>query len=196
MEPNEVLAVLDFALAWLESSKDLYTNGIFGALRYRLLHRRTLLYDLSRETEEWVAGATPEWDSSLELLTKVEETHKLGKPVPEAFSTSVQRKLASQVPPRPLVVLSFEDATSSLRKLCVEGKDVLRILQYNGSTNLVVSKNSRLALVCWLMHVQELLFGLYGSSAVTFTIHTLTSAVFVLQRDEDFGSYACEASLI
>lgn len=141
VEPNEVLNLLDDALAWLETSKDSYTEEIFSALKFRILHRRALLQDLSRETEEWHTGSIPEWDTSLELLKKVEKTHKLGKPVSEAFSTSVQRKLASQVPPRPIVELSFEDATSSLEKLCVEGKDMLKILKYQGSTNLVVRRH-------------------------------------------------------
>lgn len=139
---------MDDALAWLETSKDSYTEEIFSALKLRISHRKALLRDLSRETEEWHTGATPEWDTSLELLTKVEKTHKLGKPVSEAFSTSVQRKLASQVPPRPIVELSFEDATSSLKKLCVEGKDMLKILKYQGSTNLVVCERLISVLVC------------------------------------------------
>lgn len=139
---------MDDALAWLETSKASYTEEIFSALKFRISHRKALLHDLSRETEEWHTGATPEWDTSLELLTKVEKTHKLGKPVSEAFSTSVQRKLASQVPPRPIVELSFEDATSSLKKLCVEGKDMLKILKYQGSTNLVVCEHLIFVLVC------------------------------------------------
>lgn len=132
--------LLGDALAWLETAKGSYTEDIFNALKYRLSHRRALLRDLSRETEEWHTGAAPEWDTSLELLGKVEGTHKLGKPVTEAFSTSVQRKLASQVPPRPIVELSFGDAVSCLKRACVEGKDMLKILKYQGSTNLVVSK--------------------------------------------------------
>lgn len=139
---------MDDALAWLETSKDSYTEEIFSALKFRISHRKALFHDLSRETEEWHTGATPEWDTSLELLAKVEKTHKLGKPVSEAFSTSVQRKLASQVPPRPIVELSFEDATSSLKKLCVEGKDMLKILKYQGSTNLVVCEHLISVLVC------------------------------------------------
>lgn len=141
---------MDDALAWLETSKDSYTEEIFNALKYRIAHRRALLHDLSRETEEWHTGAIPEWDTSLELLGKVEITHKLGKPVSEAFSTSVQRKLASQVPPRPIVELSFEDAISSLKKLCVEGKDMLKILKYQGSTNLVVRNHLTYMQICWL----------------------------------------------
>lgn len=139
---------MDDALAWLETSKDSYTEEIFSALKYRISHRRALLHDLSRETEEWYTGAVPEWDTSLELLGKVEITHKLGKPVSEAFSTSVQRKLASQVPPRPIVELSFEDAVSSLKKLCVEGKDMLKVLKYQGSTNLVVRNHSTSVWIC------------------------------------------------
>jgi hypothetical protein len=144
VEPNEILNILDSALQWLEATKNSYTNEIFEALECRLLHRKAFFRDLSREIEEWVSGVPSEWDSSLELLAKVEKSHPLGKPVSEAFSTSVQRKLASQVPPRPMVEISFKDATSSLKKLCIEGKDVLKILKYQGSTNLVVSEYSTL----------------------------------------------------
>lgn len=196
VEPNEVLAILDTALTWLETSKDLYSKEIFNALKYRISHRKALLFDLSRETEEWHTGATPEWDTSLELLARVEETHKLGKPVAEAFSTSVQRKLASQVPPRPIVEISFEDAISSLKKLCVEGKDMLKIIKYQGSTNLVVSKK-----ICRLVKYPnlsslELFLELHGSTAITLAIHPFPFTVFVFQGDEDLGIYVSQASFV
>lgn len=41
----------------------------------------------------------------------------MGLPVENAFSVKLQRKLASTTPPRPLNVISFDDALSALRKL-------------------------------------------------------------------------------
>ncbi|KAG0634665.1 Mak10 subunit, NatC N-terminal acetyltransferase-domain-containing protein [Tuber brumale] len=137
VKSEEIVALLESALSWLEGTRDLYSEGIRDAFKYRLLLRKSLVLVFSSESKEWSAETTEIWDTSLEHVKGVEETYKEGRAVPAAFSISVQRKLASQVPPRAMVNYPFRDAISDLKRFCVEGKDILKILNFEGSTNLV-----------------------------------------------------------
>ncbi|TKA68441.1 hypothetical protein B0A49_05779, partial [Cryomyces minteri] len=51
------------------------------------------------------------------MLGKFGGTHNLGRPVKEAFSEKVQRRLATTVPPRPMAEMSFRDAVTKLEKM-------------------------------------------------------------------------------
>jgi len=48
------------------------------------------------------------------------DTHQLGKAVPGSFSTKIQRRLASTVPPRPIVEVDFREALEKLKQLCLD----------------------------------------------------------------------------
>lgn len=61
----------------------------------------------------------------------------LAKEVPEAFSTKLQRKLASSMPPRPIVTLSFDEAAKHFMKLCNDAIDAVKILDYHDSQSLL-----------------------------------------------------------
>ncbi|KAK3947480.1 Mak10 subunit, NatC N-terminal acetyltransferase-domain-containing protein [Pseudoneurospora amorphoporcata] len=61
----------------------------------------------------------------------------LAKEVPEAFSTKLQRKLASSMPPRPMVTLSFDEAAKHFKKLCNDAIDAVKILDYHDSQSLL-----------------------------------------------------------
>jgi hypothetical protein len=68
------------------------------------------------------------WPPVFSHLTKVNATHQLGKPVPSSFSTKIQRRLASTVPPRPIVELDFKDAFEKLKQLCLDCEEATRFL--------------------------------------------------------------------
>ncbi|TKA80009.1 hypothetical protein B0A49_00708 [Cryomyces minteri] len=51
------------------------------------------------------------------MLGKFGGTHNLGRPVKEAFSEKIQRRLATTVPPRPMAEMSFRDAVTKLEKM-------------------------------------------------------------------------------
>ncbi len=53
-------------------------------------------------------------------------THQLGQVVPAAFSAKMQRRLASTVPPRPIVELDFQDALAKLQQLCIDCQEATR----------------------------------------------------------------------
>lgn len=54
------------------------------------------------------------------------DTHKLGKTVPGSFSTKIQRRLASTVPPRPIVEVDFNDSLHTLKQLCADCEEAAR----------------------------------------------------------------------
>lgn len=67
--------------------------------------------------------------SCLPLLQGIRSSWQLGKPINEAFSTKIQRTLASSVPPRPMVTIKFSDAVSHFETLCNDAADVDQILE-------------------------------------------------------------------
>lgn len=78
------------------------------------------------------------WDGLIAALTGVSTSKNLAKPVPEAFSSKLQRKLASTVPPRPVVTIAFETAYDHLERLCHDGRALIEVLNYNDSHSLMV----------------------------------------------------------
>lgn len=73
------------------------------------------------------------------MLPGIKDSHGLGKPVPEAFSAKLQRKLASTMPPRPIVQTSFEDAFANLTRMISDGIEVVGVLNYTDSICLQVA---------------------------------------------------------
>jgi hypothetical protein len=71
-------------------------------------------------------------------LSGITETVAHGTPVPEAFSLKIQRRLASTVPPRPIVHISPEDALAHLKRLCQDAIDMQQMLDYKGPSNFKV----------------------------------------------------------
>ncbi|KAL7274555.1 N-alpha-acetyltransferase, non-catalitic subunit [Rhizina undulata] len=137
VDAAKVVELLNSAVIWLEESKSMFSEDIYKALSSRLLLRRAFLLGISRDIWSWKDRSTMEWDLCLQHLPEVKETHKLGKPVPKAFSWTVQRKLESQVPPRPMVDITFEEAMQHLESLLNDSKEILRVLDYQGPASLI-----------------------------------------------------------
>jgi hypothetical protein len=78
------------------------------------------------------------WTSLLVLLPDLKFTQALGKTVSAAFSEKIQRKLASTVPPRPIVEVSYESAYKHLERLCRDASIALEVLKYHDSHSLMV----------------------------------------------------------
>ena len=79
------------------------------------------------------------WEDCLELLPVISQTNKLGVPPENSFSIKIQRKLASTVPPRPIVKIEFDEALLRLEGICRNARDAYRILQCQTGTRLMVS---------------------------------------------------------
>ncbi len=79
------------------------------------------------------------WTSALEILPSIKAEADLAKPVSEAFSAKIQRKLASTVPPRPVVSVAYQDAFKHLERLCKDGLILTEVLNFHDSHTLMVS---------------------------------------------------------
>jgi N-alpha-acetyltransferase 35, NatC auxiliary subunit len=78
------------------------------------------------------------WSDLLAALPQIKASAYLGKPVPSSFSTKIQRRLASTVPPRPIVQVSQEAAFEHLERLCRDASVVVEVLKYYDSHSLMV----------------------------------------------------------
>ncbi|KAF2640615.1 amino-acid N-acetyltransferas-like protein subunit Mak10 [Massarina eburnea CBS 473.64] len=115
---------LDAAVELMEETDldidDSLRSAIITRLNFRKAFLRALDIDLPLEQLSTC------WPHLLESLDSIRKTHDLGNPVPGAFSTKMQRRLASTVPPRPVVELDFNDALEKLQQLCIDCSEATR----------------------------------------------------------------------
>lgn len=111
----------------LSSSLPHTTNlALRDALTTRLTFRKAFL--LALDLDRPLPVLAPSWNPVLELLPLLKTTQQLGTPVPGSFSTKIQRRLASTVPPRPVVELAFTDAFDRLKQLCLDCQAATRFV--------------------------------------------------------------------
>lgn len=115
------------------------TDELAHALGFRLELRSAFLraIELSELRSDPESLSLP-WSQMQGVWEVVNKTRHLGKPVPEAFSTKIQRRLASTMPPRPIVQPSAEETHEHFKKLIADGIDVLNVLHYSDSQSLLV----------------------------------------------------------
>lgn len=110
------------------------------ALVQRLKCRNSLLNTVGvAEDRSSIEPLLSAWSATIELLPGIKSKRELAKPVPDAFSVKLQRKLASTVPPRPVVTISFDDAYQHLERLCKDGLVVSEVLDFHDTSSLMVS---------------------------------------------------------
>jgi hypothetical protein len=129
--------LLDQATAWLGEQTNI-DQKLKDAIHCRLVFRHEFLSALDQDIEVLETRSTENFESCLAQLGPLRESVPLGKPVPESFSLKIQRKLASTVPPRPMVNLTPEDALSHLQRLCQDAIDMQQMLDYRGPSNFKV----------------------------------------------------------
>ncbi|KAI9782199.1 MAG: hypothetical protein M1839_005313 [Geoglossum umbratile] len=134
----EVSTLLDEALQWLEKKEaGIISEHLREALRTRLEFRKAFLGAVSKDLGVIKDQSTVEWETCAKYLQAIADSHKLGKPVERSFSVKIQRKLASTIPPRPMVNISFDNALSHLKRLCQDGTDLAVVLNFCGSSDLL-----------------------------------------------------------
>ncbi|EAQ86987.1 hypothetical protein CHGG_08240 [Chaetomium globosum CBS 148.51] len=114
------------------------TDELAHALGFRLELRSAFLraIELSELRSDPESLSLP-WSQMQGVWEVVNKTRHLGKPVPEAFSTKIQRRLASTMPPRPIVQPSAEETHEHFKKLIADGINVLNVLHYSDSQSLL-----------------------------------------------------------
>lgn len=136
-EVDEILKILDEAHDTIRNSFPKLPEVLKKALSTRLEIRRTFLaaVDFGHSNHK---ETIRDWETCNALLPVLKTTHHLGKPVEGSFSVKLQRKLASTVPPRAVVVVNFDDAWDIFSRICHGGESAYRILDYHGGTWLQV----------------------------------------------------------
>ena len=135
---EEIITLLAEALTWLEGQRSLISEDIINALILRLRFREAFFEAVAVDLDVILDRSTERWEQCSAMLPLLTASKRIGKPVEEAFSVKIQRRLASTVPPRSMVNVSFEEVIRHLTRLCRDGKDVVQCLQYNGSNELLV----------------------------------------------------------
>ena len=118
------------------------------------------------------------WDGCLKLLPMLSQTSKLGVPLENSFSIKIQRKLASTVPPRPIVKISFDEAVARLSGICHDGRDAYQILDAKAGTRLMVCYSDfwRLTETCFDLSL-DVRLDIPISKTTTFRVHTMRATV-------------------
>lgn len=139
-ELDEINEELMAARRLVHSVRHTIGDQLAQALGFRLELRTAFL----RAIELSVLRSNPDslslpWTQMEAVWEMIYKSRHLGTPVPEAFSTKIQRRLASTMPPRPIVKLSTEETYKHFKKLFADGIDVLNVLNYHDSQSLLVS---------------------------------------------------------
>ncbi|CAE7196519.1 hypothetical protein PTNB73_08207 [Pyrenophora teres f. teres] len=121
------LRELDAAVEILEDTDlkidDALRKAIISRLELRKDFLRALDLDLPLDQISY------SWPSILQGIDALKNTHQLGKAVQGAFSPKMQRRLASTVPPRPVVELDFKDALEKLQHIAADCKEATRFVE-------------------------------------------------------------------
>jgi N-alpha-acetyltransferase 35, NatC auxiliary subunit len=137
IDDSAIIACLREAQAAL-SSAEMASSELKDALSMRLKFRIGFLTTISLADQRDMTLSKQAWDDLVALLPGVSTSRELSKPVPDAFSVKLQRKLASTVPPRPVVTITFEAAYKHLERLCQDGWALTEVLNYYDSHSLMV----------------------------------------------------------
>ncbi|KAL7795191.1 Mak10 subunit, NatC N-terminal acetyltransferase domain-containing protein [Trichoderma ceciliae] len=130
--------VLIEAMTSLKSQRGSIPDELAEALLLRLELRHIFLdaVECPKHMKEPDLAKKP-WKEGLAVLPALNQTHSLASPVDEAFSAKLQRKLASTMPPRPIVQLEFDVAFVHLKSLFADGLELIDVLHYTDSQCLL-----------------------------------------------------------
>ncbi|KAI4119855.1 MAG: hypothetical protein LQ345_000322 [Seirophora villosa] len=135
-DASDMQQLIDEALSFAEG-KSAWDDGLRKAISVRLTLRRRLLIAMGSDLSPDKDAQIRCWKHCSELLPALIETRVVSKPVKAAFSIKIQRRLASSVPPRPMVEATFDETHAFLANLCRDAADVYRVLDYHGSSNIL-----------------------------------------------------------
>lgn len=137
---RNIQSALCEAQGLLKLLKDTVPEDILTGLSARLTLRRIFLEAAeSPANKRDFAKAQAPWIEATDVLPIIQKTHTLARAVDEAFSAKLQQKLASTMPPRPIVQLDFNEAFAHLSRMFEDGREVVNVLKYTDSQCLLVS---------------------------------------------------------
>jgi hypothetical protein len=128
---------LDRAIFWIDDQPAI-DETLRSAIKARLEFRLKFLLGLQQDINIIQTRSVDHFEACLSLLPSMQQSSRAGQPVSEAFSWKIQRRLASTVPPRPMVTISLVDALAHLKRLFHDGIHLSQVLDYQGPHNLRV----------------------------------------------------------
>ncbi|THW11425.1 Mak10-domain-containing protein [Aureobasidium pullulans] len=135
---DDVIGEIKKALGDLE--KQGLSTDVQDALRCRLELRVHLLEALEPLTPVEVVDKSETWKAVLDSVNKVNDTTKLGKERPDLFSERVQRHLASNTPPIPMIKTSWEEAYPRFKRLAEDNIEAHRFASIENPSPLNVTR--------------------------------------------------------
>lgn len=146
IDHESIIHLLEETVASLSGSDEIVSE-VKDALLSRLQFRAKFLRIVEVAALRTSQGVKALWDELLSFIPQLTSSTKLGKSVPESFSVKVQRKLASTVPPRPIVNVSQDKAFEHLERLCRDAAAAVDVFDYHDSHSLFVSAEYRILLL-------------------------------------------------
>lgn len=140
-EVTDVERLLEDALAWLRQPEGLCTDGLQVALSNRIEFRKAFLSVMKLGNLRDGRIQIHFWEICLNVLPSLLETEELGVAVDTSFSTKIQRRLASTVPPRPIVQIPFQESHLFLYQICQNGKEISRAIDCPDGNSWLVRCN-------------------------------------------------------
>lgn len=182
---EDVIAELRSALVIL-NAQDL-SEDVKEALQQRLQLRIHLLEALEPLSIVELVDKTEIWKAVLDSVHKVNDTGKLGKAGLDFFSERVQRHLASNTPPTPMIKTKWEEAYPRFQRMAEDNIEAHRFASIENPSPL----NVTVSLSCWpefcvLLKLTDsdlaLRMGLFQPHTPTFDLLTSHPARSPFQR--------------
>ncbi|KAL9097683.1 MAG: hypothetical protein Q9165_000009 [Trypethelium subeluteriae] len=120
-EADDIISALEQARDWMEEQSTIKPS-LVKHLIARLDLRIEMLCAFSNDVPDPII-----FDRIQSLVKSVRATVDEGKPVKEAFSEKIQRRLASTTPPKPVIEIGTEEAFEKLEQICADLREAQRI---------------------------------------------------------------------
>lgn len=128
---KEFDAILDEACVFMEENSLNLSESLQSAIRGRLYFRKAFLGAVL--TSQYHEPTNQFWQRCLDVLASLSLDTKTSGNLHLSFSAKIQRRLASSVPPRPIIAISHQSAHDFIKRLCEDG---LELEQASECTNL------------------------------------------------------------
>ena len=138
MDLNDILVLVQSALDLFNDTSFVESSQLRDALTARLEFRRDLLRVVSTDVKDPSDSRSTLWRSVLLILPKISQSADHSYDASEAFSTKIQRRMASSVPPRPIVSIAFREAFVFLQRLCEDGLEAEKVFQCAAPSSIII----------------------------------------------------------
>lgn len=133
---EEFLTLLTDGVRWLDTLN--LPESIKVALRVRLQFRYSLLQILLQNISVQIPKQD-EPEMTMNNLNTMETSILIGKSLPEAFSLKIQRRLASSVPPRPMIVAASDTSIQFFKQFFRDSFNAYELLRVSSSGDLLTA---------------------------------------------------------